>query len=94
VTAKAEPTVQSDNDRVRVTLWQFAPGAETGFHVHEMDYVIVPCSSGQLRLVDPDGTETTADLQAGVSYFRERGVHHNVINANDHPFSFVEVELK
>src|SRR5690606_7307755 len=36
--ARAVPTVQIDNDRVRVTEWRFAPGAETGFHVHEMDY--------------------------------------------------------
>ena len=27
---KAVPTVQEDNDRVRVTNWWFAPGAETG----------------------------------------------------------------
>lgn len=39
---QAIPTVQVDNDRVRVTEWRFAPGAETGEHIHEMDYVVVP----------------------------------------------------
>ena len=34
--------VQTDNDRVRVTLWSFEKGEETGFHVHEYDYVVVP----------------------------------------------------
>ena len=30
---QAVPTVQIDNERVRVTEWRFAPGAETGEHV-------------------------------------------------------------
>ncbi|MEC8174995.1 MAG: cupin, partial [Pseudomonadota bacterium] len=33
-------------------------------------------------------------LTAGVSYSREVGVEHNVINANDYEFVFVEVEMK
>jgi hypothetical protein len=33
-------------------------------------------------------------LTAGVSYARLTGVEHNVINANDHEFVFVEIELK
>jgi mannose-6-phosphate isomerase-like protein (cupin superfamily) len=33
-------------------------------------------------------------LQAGVSYARPAGVAHNVINANDYPFCFIEIELK
>ena len=91
---RAVPTVQIDNDRVRVTEWRFAPGAETGFHVHEMDYVVVPSADGRLKLVSPQGEESCADLKRGVSYFRKAGVHHNVINANDGEFAFVEVELK
>jgi quercetin dioxygenase-like cupin family protein len=91
---RAVPTVQIDNDRVRVTEWRFAPGAETGFHVHEMDYVVVPSADGRLKLVSPQGEESYADLKRGVSYFRKAGVHHNVINANDGEFAFVEVELK
>jgi len=91
---KAQSTVQIDNDRVRVTEWRFAPGAETGFHVHEMDYVVVPSHTGRLKLVAPDGSESFADLRLGQSYTRKAGVHHNVINANDFEFAFVEIELK
>jgi quercetin dioxygenase-like cupin family protein len=92
--SQAIPTVQVDNDRVRVTEWRFAPGAETGEHVHEMDYVIVPSGTGRLKLVSPLGEESFAELKLGLSYFREAGVHHNVINANDFEFAFVEIELK
>ncbi|WP_198585872.1 cupin domain-containing protein [Pararhizobium haloflavum] len=94
MTIKAVGTVQIDNERTRVTEWRFAPGAETGEHVHEHDYVVVPGLNGQLRIVDPKGSESIVDLSAGGSYFREKGVHHNVINANDYDFSFVEIEFK
>jgi hypothetical protein len=55
--------------------------------------VVVPLTNGTLRLETPDG-EKTAELRVGVSYARNVGVEHNVINANDHFLSFVEVELK
>ena len=42
MTGQAVPTVQIDNERTRVTEWRFAPGASTGYHRHEYDYVIVP----------------------------------------------------
>ncbi len=87
-------TTQIDNDRTRVTEWRFAPGAETGVHIHEYDYVVVPGLDGVLKIVDPEGKETLAEMKAGLSYFREKGVHHNVINANDFEYSFVEVEFK
>ena len=91
---QARPTTQVDNDRTIVTRWDFAPGAETGEHVHGHDYCVVPLLDGVLKIVTPDGTETLADMKAGESYFREKGVHHNVINANDFDYSFVEIEFK
>jgi quercetin dioxygenase-like cupin family protein len=90
---KAIPTVQVDNERVVVTEWRFPPGAETGWHRHGMDYVVVPQTTGKLLLETGDG-DITADLTAGVSYSRQEGVEHNVVNANDYEFVFVEVEIK
>ncbi|MEM1315426.1 MAG: cupin domain-containing protein [Pseudomonadota bacterium] len=90
----AVPTVMVDNDRVRVTEWVFAPGAATGWHVHEMDYVITPVTSQPVDLLDGEGAVTRFEMQAGVSYFREAGVAHDVINAGDGELRFVEVELK
>ncbi len=91
---QAVPTVQVDNERVRVTEWRFAPGAETGEHVHEMDYTVVPLADGRLKLVSPQGEVSFAELKRGASYFRKAGVHHNVINANAFEYAFVEIELK
>lgn len=89
----AVPTVQIDNERVRVTEWRFAPGAATGWHRHAYDYVVVPGTSGTLRLVEA-GAEREAELTAGVAYYRPAGVEHDVINLNDAPFVFVEIEIK
>lgn len=91
---QAVPTVQVDDERVRVTEWRFAPGAETGEHIHQMDYVVVPLGDGRLKLVSPGGEASFADLKHGMSYSRKAGVHHNVINANEFEYAFVEIELK
>ena len=48
----ARATVQVDNERVKVTEWRFAPGAETGWHRHAYDYVVVPMTTGKLKLFD------------------------------------------
>jgi beta-alanine degradation protein BauB len=90
---RAIATLQVENQRVIVTEWCFAAGAETGHHMHAHDYVVVPLTSGTLRLVDGAGM-SEAKLRAGVSYARPAGVAHNVINANDYEFRFVEIELK
>lgn len=90
----AIPTVQVDNARVRVTEWRFAPGAATGWHTHGHDYVVVPMTTGQLLLDQPDGTSRHAQLTAGISYANVVGVEHDVINDNAHEFVFVEIEIK
>jgi beta-alanine degradation protein BauB len=89
----ATPNLQVETDRVIVTKWTFPPGAETGDHVHARDYVVVPLTTGKLRLVEPTGVRDV-ELMAGGSYSRLTGVAHNVININDFEFAFVEIELK
>jgi quercetin dioxygenase-like cupin family protein len=69
-----------------------APGAHTGFHRHEYDYVIIPITGGRMRVIEA-GRESTAELAAGISYFRPAGVEHDVINAGDQELIFVEIEI-
>lgn len=89
---KAVSTVQVKNDRVIVTEWRFNPGADTGYHVHAYDYIVVPLTSGTLRLEEPTGAREVR-LEAGTSYARSAGIAHNVINVNPHEFRFIEIEL-
>lgn len=90
---QATATVQLDDDRVRVTEWRFPPGTQTGWHRHELDYVVVPTVAGLMTYETADG-EATRELVVGDSYSRPAGGEHNVINTTDAAFAFVEVELK
>jgi len=91
---EATSTAQVDNERVVVTEWRLAPGANTGFHVHSRDYVVIPLTTGVLRLEEPGGVVREVPLEAGASYAKPAGVSHNTFNGGDQEFRFVEVELK
>ncbi len=91
---RAEPIIHIDNDHVRVTEWRFAPGAATGWHRHEYDYVITPVIGGHVEIVHGDGSRTPFAMEPGKSYFREAGVEHDVVNGAGGELRFVEVELK
>ena len=88
------PTQLIDDDRVRVTRFDFAPGAETGWHRHGFDYVITAVTDCHMLLEDPDGTSRKVLVSAGSAYRRMEGVEHNVVNDGEATMSFVEVELK
>jgi quercetin dioxygenase-like cupin family protein len=90
----ATPTVQIDNNHLRVTEWRFAPGAATGFHRHEHDYLVVPVRDGELKLIGSKGEVSIAQLHLGKSYFRNAGVEHDVINIGPGEMVFVEIEIK
>lgn len=95
MTSSAKPTVFVDNDRTRVTEWRFpSRGDNTGWHRHEYDYVVVPMDDGALAIKDGDGAIVEVPLKKGVPYFREAGVEHDVISANDFEYAFVEIEFK
>lgn len=92
--AKAKATRLIENQSVIVTEWLFAPGEATGFHVHQHDYVVVPLSTGKLRIVAQDGSASDAELVTGAPYARNAGVAHNVINQNAFEVRFIEIEVK
>lgn len=83
-----------DDDRVRVTRFDFAPGAETGWHRHGYDYVITAVTDCHMLLEESGGGTRKVLVPAGSAYRRQEGVEHNVVNDGDGVMSFVEVELK
>lgn len=89
----AIPTVQQDDDAVRITRWDFQPGAVTGWHEHGWPYFVVMLMDGTLRI--HNGTDITdVPLVAGQSYQRSSGIRHDVMNGSPHPIAFVEIEIK
>lgn len=87
-------TLLVEDKKVRVTRFDFEPGQETGWHIHEHDYVITAITDCFMALQISDGTKTTSQVAAGNAYIRDAGTHHNVINISDQKMSFIEVELK
>jgi beta-alanine degradation protein BauB len=93
MTGSAKAIKHVDNERVTVWEYRFAPGDSTGWHRHGHDYVVVPLMDGALKLVTKDGSTTVA-MKKGAPYFRSEGVEHDVINASEGEYAFIEIELK
>ncbi|MGB1639275.1 MAG: cupin domain-containing protein [Paracoccaceae bacterium] len=82
-----------DDEKVRITRFDFNPGQETGWHVHEHNYVITAITDCFMVIQHPDGTQTRSEVQAGSVYSRASGVRHNVINDSNEQMSFIEIEI-
>lgn len=82
-----------DREEVRVTEWRLPPGAATGHHRHDFDYLVVPMTEGLLRSVSASG-ESEMLISPGRPYFRKAGVTHDVSNAGKSLIVFLEIELK
>jgi beta-alanine degradation protein BauB len=87
-------TTLVDDERVRVTRFDFPPGAETGWHRHGYDYVITAITDCPMLLEESGGGARHVMVPAGSAYRRSEGVEHNVVNDGQDPMSFVEIELK
>ena len=87
-------TVMVEDDLVRVARFDFAPGAETGWHRHGHAYVITAVTDCPMLIEEPGGGTRHVLVPAGTAYRRDMGVEHNVINDGSVPMCFVEVELK
>lgn len=89
----AMPTVLTDDDVCRITRWDFAPGADTGHHVHGLGYVVVPMTDCHMLIEDADGAREVF-IAAGAAYRRDAGAEHNVVNNGSEAMSFIEIEYK
>lgn len=89
----AVPTLQTEDENVRITRWDFAPGAVTGWHEHGWPYFVVMITDGTMRVHDG---ERVVDVprKAGDTYQRPAGVRHDVMNGGAAPMAFVEIEIK
>jgi beta-alanine degradation protein BauB len=92
--ALAESEVVIDDQLLRATRWTFHVDDETGHHVHEYDYVVVPLTGGTFTVTHDDGTTSELVQLAGVPYRGTAGTSHNVTNSSGSTAVFVDIELK
>ena len=90
---RADSKLLQETERVIVTEWRLKPGAETGWHRHAHDYVVVCLTAGELTAETAEGS-SPRKLQFGEAYARPEGVEHNIVNSGRSEFAFIEVELK
>jgi quercetin dioxygenase-like cupin family protein len=91
--SKAQSRLLQETERVIITEWRLAPGAETGWHRHAHDYVVVCITAGKLLAETANGNVETG-LQLGQAYVRPAGVEHNIVNPGSEAFVFIEIEIK
>ena len=90
---RATSKLLQETERVIITEWRLAPGAETGWHRHGHDYIVVCLTAGKLLAETATGNVET-ELSFGQSYCRPVGVEHNIVNPGTSEFAFIEIELK
>jgi beta-alanine degradation protein BauB len=89
----ATPTVQRDDQDVKITRWDFEPGSVTGWRRHRWPYFVMMLTDGLMRI--HDGSQVTEFQRlAGDAYNRAAGVEHDVMNGSDRPMAFIEIEVK
>ncbi|NVK20474.1 MAG: cupin domain-containing protein [Methylocystaceae bacterium] len=86
-------TNQIENTRTSVNHLFFPADAQTRWHRHERDYVIVPMEDATLIMESAEGTKEVS-LKRGQCYYRDKGVEHNVHNPNNFAVTLIEVEIK
>ena len=64
---QARATQLIEDDAVRGTRFDFAPGAETGWHRHGHDYVITAVTDCHMLLEEPGGTKRSVTIP-GVNF--------------------------
>lgn len=92
-TLPAQPSVQQDDEEVRITRWDFEPGAVTGWHSHGWPYYVVMLTDAVMEVHDGEKIHTIP-RKAGDAYVRAAGVQHDVRNGGMAPMAFVEIEVK
>ncbi|WP_026439521.1 cupin domain-containing protein [Acidocella facilis] len=92
-TLPATSTVQQDDAQLRITRWDFEPGAVTGWHSHGWPYYVVMLTDALMEVHD-GATVHSIPRKAGDAYVRDAGVQHDVRNGGPGPMAFVEIEIK
>jgi quercetin dioxygenase-like cupin family protein len=89
----AVATILQDDAAVRITRWDFPPGAVTGWHRHSFGYTVAMLTDAEMK-IHTGAAVAEARFKAGDSYARPAGIEHDVMNAGDRPMAFVEIEFK
>ena len=92
--AFAQVNVILENDQVRILKVTVPTDHTTGFHVHEINRVMIYLNKGGQSIIRQDGPTTVQEWKAGEPLWSPAiGMHRVVLKATE-PNTIVEIELK
>lgn len=83
-----------EDDKTLITHWVIKPGEQTGWHLHNHDYVTIQQSYGTLYLEHSDGATRKVKYSPGTTRSVKAPVEHNAINIGDVNIEVIEIEYK
>lgn len=92
-TAELSEIIHED-DRSRVVKYTIKPGEQTGWHTHELDYVVIYLTPGELTSHFADGTTKVFNYEPGKAGSYKAPVEHNAVNTGDTDVVGYEIEYK
>ena len=88
-------TVMFENDQVRVWDFVVEPGRSKGWHRHELPYVIIPMTEGQIEIESAlTGQIERPKSVIGSPIWRDAGEVHDLRNVGDSTYRNIIIELK
>jgi mannose-6-phosphate isomerase-like protein (cupin superfamily) len=85
-----------DNDTTRITFHRIRPGEQSGWHLHDTNYVGYHIETAKVRYERGDGSAGEMKSEPGKAFFYDvgDGFEHNVSNDGDTDFVALEIEYK
>ncbi len=85
-----------DNDTTKITFHRIRPGEQSGWHLHDTNYVGYHIEAAKLRYERSDGSAGEMQSEPGKTFFYDvgDGFEHNVTNVGDTDMVALEIEYK
>jgi quercetin dioxygenase-like cupin family protein len=87
--------VMYENEHVRVWDFVVEPGKSKGWHRHELSYVIIPITEGNIELESAITGQIDRPVSViGEAIWRDAGEVHDLRNVGDATYRNILVEIK
>lgn len=84
-----------ENDRVRIWDFVVEPGESKGWHRHELPYVIVPMTDGEIEIESAiTGEIVSPPTRTGETIWKDAGEVHDLRNIGSATYRNIIIELK
>ncbi len=85
-----------DNETTRITFHRIRPGEQSGWHLHDKNYVGYHIEAAELQYERSDGSIGKINSEPGKAFYYDvgEGFEHNVTNIGETDMVALEIEYK